>query len=212
MASQELVVINKAGKKVGTHAVPADIFSAKVAVGLLHEVVRWQRAKKRAGTHAVKTRAEVSGGGVKPWKQKGTGRARAGSIRSPLWVGGGVAHGPKPHKYEFSINKKARKRALSSVLSARHADEKLLVVDDFGLTEIKTKNAVSLLQSIGIPAGAKVVFVVPEQSEALKKSVRNIPGVKTLPVSGLNVYDLIHTEYVVMQDSVVDDVVSRVAF
>ena len=205
----ELNVVDAAGKKVGSKKVAAEVFAAEVNKNLLHQVVRWQRAKKRAGTHSVKTRSQVRGGGAKPWRQKGTGRARAGSSSSPIWVGGGVAHGPKVRSYEFSLNKKEKTKATCSALSARNADGKLLVLKSFDLEEIKTKAANQVLNAIGIESGKKAVVVLPEGEQTVEKSLRNLSGVKALVPGGVNVYDLINAEYVVILDEALEPVEQR---
>ena len=197
MESIELKVINSSGKKAGKKEVASFVFNESVPASLLHQVVRWQRACWRAGTHAVKTRAQMSGGGAKPWKQKGTGRARAGSNTSPLWVGGGVAHGPKPRKYDFKINKKDRKKALAGAIASRKNEERLIVLDSFGLSEVKTKKALEVLKSIGL-ANAKVLVVLPEYDEAVFKSLRNVPGVKVIDAKAINVYDILSHEYLLV--------------
>jgi large subunit ribosomal protein L4 len=197
-------VKDSSGKKSGSRELSAEQFSTVVKTGLLHQLVRWQRSKRRAGTHAVKTRATVSGGGIKPWRQKGTGRARAGSIRSPLWVKGGIAHGPKPRSYEFDLNKKQRKKALSGALSTRLEEGRLLIVKDFSLEQIKTKQAVQVLENIGVAKGKKALVVVTADDDFSYKSLRNISGVKVIRVNGLNVYDVVNSEYVVLTEPALD--------
>jgi len=189
------------------------IFGAKVNPGILHQVVRWQRAKSRAGTHTTLTRSAVSGGGAKPWRQKGTGRARAGSSSSPVWVGGGVAHGPKQRSYEFRLNKKERRQAICGALSQRRGEGRLMVIRDFGLSEIKTKAAVGVLrQGFGIEEGKKVLVVLPEGDEINTKSLRNISGVRILSTAGLNVYDVLNAEYVLMADDAIEPVQARLGY
>lgn len=207
----QIEVRNAAGKGVSKRALSAAVFGAPVKKSVVHQVVRWQRAKKRAGTHATKTRATMSGGGVKPWKQKGTGRARAGSIRSPLWVGGGIAHGPKPRKYDFSLNKKQRRLALAGALSARQAEDRLLLLENFGLSEIKTKDAATVLSRLGIGKGEKTLVVFNEADTTAERSLRNIAGVKVALVAGLNVYDVTGAKFVVLVGSAVDGVEARLS-
>ena len=203
----ELEEKDAAGKGVGKKAVPANVFGIDREDGLFHQVVRWQRAKKRAGTHAVKTRSEVAGGGTKPWRQKGTGRARAGSNSSPVWIGGGVAHGPKPRSYEFKLNRKQRKKALCSALSQRREAGALIVVDDFGLSEIKTKAAHEVLSAIGVEKYSKAVVVTEDEKVSL--SLRNIDGVSVLESEGLNVYDVLNSEYIVVVGKSLDSILER---
>ena len=186
------------GKEIGKKSVSADIFGATAPKHLFHSVVRWQRAKKRAGTHSTQTRAEMSGGGKKPWRQKGTGNARAGSNTSSIWVGGGIAHGPKPRDYEYRLNKQERRIALLGAISSRQAEGRLLVIDGFGLTEPSTKSALKVLESLKITAGARTLIILPEGDTVAEKSLRNIEGVTTMPVTGLNVYDILNSKFVVI--------------
>jgi large subunit ribosomal protein L4 len=194
----EITIHNSSGKKAGKQSIPSTMLPAALTTPVIHQVVRWQRSKKRAGTHNVKTRAEVRGGGAKPWKQKGTGNARAGSNTSPLWVGGGVAHGPKQKSYEFSLNKKERKKALQNALSLRHQEGRLVLVDDFGLNKASTKGAVAVLEALGIAKGDSVLVIVPDMNEINFKSLRNIKGVKAILPAGLNVYDILAAKYLVL--------------
>lgn len=205
----ELSVVDASGKSVGKKSVSSEFAAEKITISLLHQVVRWQRAKRRAGTHSVKTRAEVAGGGVKPWKQKGTGRARAGSNTSPLWVGGGVAHGPKPRSYEFRLNKKEKRAALSCAVSQRRLEGRLIVVDSFGLSGIKTKAAKAVLSAVGVKNGAKTLVVVPSDDMVLEKSLRNLANVKVIQAGGLNVYDVLHSEFLVFVGEAVTSVDER---
>lgn len=211
MASTEITVVDSKGKKSGTRQVAERLTSTEPKKALLHQTVRWQRSKRRAGTHSTRTRAEVTGGGTKPWKQKGTGRARAGSNTSPLWVGGGIAHGPKPRSYEFSMNKKERKLALAGAISARSAEGALFVVKSFGLSKPKTKDACAVLSAIGVPEGEKAVVVVPRADEVTWKSVRNIRTVRVVAPEGLNVYDILNARYLVLTEDALSAVEARVA-
>jgi large subunit ribosomal protein L4 len=170
-------------------------FGIEPNVPVMHQVVTAQLAARRAGTHSTKTRAEVRGGGAKPWKQKGTGRARAGSTRSPIWVGGGIAHGPKPRDYSERTNKKMIKLALRSALSDRVADDRVRVVDDWNLEAPSTKQAKSILASLGVEGRALVV--VGREDEAARKSFRNLPEVHVLVADQLNTYDVLVSDYVV---------------
>ncbi len=201
-----LAVYSAQKEKVGDITVSDDIFGVKPKIGILHEVVKWQLAKKRAGTASTKTRAEVSGGGRKPWRQKGTGRARVGSIRSPLWRHGGVAHGPKPRDYSYSLPKKVRKLALKMALSDKVASDRIYVLRDFGLDEIKTKKMANLLKTFECP---KAVIVTLDKDKNVELSSRNIPGVKVLLEKGLNVYDLLKYEYLLIEEKAIQSLEER---
>ncbi len=193
-------VYDLARKKVGTMELSSEIFEAPVKKHLLHEVVNWQLAKKRAGTSSTKTRGEVRGGGAKPWKQKHTGRARAGSRRSPIWRKGGVVFGPKPKDWSYSIPKKVRKGALLSALSSRFGEGAIVVLDSFELPEIKTRQVVKFMKDFEF---SQALVIVSSDNENLRKSARNIPDVKVLRDDGLNVYDLLrHKNIVMVRDSV----------
>ena len=170
------------------------IFGAKVDKNLFHEVVKMQLANRRGGNACTKTRSEVSGGGRKPWRQKGTGRARAGSTRSPLWVGGGVVFGPKPRDYSYSLPKKVRRAALKSALSLKVKEGKLLIVDNLNLEEIKTKAFVSLLKRLAVEGA----LIVDSDNVNLERSARNLHAVKVLRPEGLNVYDILKYEYLLL--------------
>ncbi|MFB6351094.1 MAG: 50S ribosomal protein L4 [Bradymonadaceae bacterium] len=187
------------------------VFEAPVREHLFWEVVKWQQAKRRSGTHNSKSRSEVRGGGKKPWAQKGTGRARHGSIRSPLWVGGGMAHGPSPRDYDYNISKKKRRAALRAALSGRAQEGNVRVVEAFDLPEIKTKGARDALESLDA-TNALVVDTTerdPEtgevqHNEKLRLSVRNLPDVKYLAADGLNVEDILRYEVLVLTQDAVD--------
>ena len=190
-----------------------DVFAAPVREHLFWEVVNWQRARRRKGTHKTKGRSEVRGGGRKPWRQKGTGRARHGSIRSPLWVGGGTTFGPKPRDYSYSMPKKKRRAALRSVLSMKAENGQLKVVEDLNLPEIKTKKAVQTLATLESPNALVVDTTERDDSdnsvqhnETLRLSVRNLKGVKYLAAEGLNVEDVLRFEKVVISRSAVEQV------
>lgn len=170
------------------------IFGAKVDKNLFHEVVKMQLANRRGGNACTKTRSEVSGGGRKPWRQKGTGRARAGSTRSPLWVGGGVVFGPKPRDYSYSLPKKVRRAALKSALSLKVKEGKLLIVENLNLEEIKTKAFVSLLKRLAV----EDALIVDSDNVNLERSARNLHTVKVLRPEGLNVYDILKYEYLLL--------------
>jgi large subunit ribosomal protein L4 len=194
-------VINQLGEKVGAVELDARVFQAEVREQLVQRVVVWQLAKRRAGNAATRTRGQTRGGGKKPWRQKGTGRARAGTIRSPLWPGGGTVFGPHPRSYEFSMPKKARKAALCSVLSDKLAENRLTVVDKLDLDAPKTKNFVQVCKGIGL-GDRKAVFITAGRDETLLRSSRNLYRCLVLPCEGLNVYDLLrHERVVILQDS-----------
>ncbi|SDP26516.1 50S ribosomal protein L4 [Desulforhopalus singaporensis] len=190
-------IVNTKNESVGEIELNDAVFNREVKPYILHEVVRMQRAAKRAGNACTKTRVEVSGGGKKPWRQKGTGRARSGTRTSPLWRGGGVTFGPKPRDYAFKVNKKVRKQAVSMALSARFQEGNLVVVDDFNMDEIKTKDFVSIMNLLEIDNG---LIVTDDASENLAKSSRNVNGYKILSSEGLNVYDiLLHKKIILVQ-------------
>lgn len=205
----KLNVLNMNGQNVGEIELAESIFNVEVNEHVLYEVVKNQLANKRQGTQSAKTRAEVRGGGRKPWKQKGTGRARAGSLRSPLFAGGGVIFGPKPRSYSFNMPQKARQLALKSALSAR--ESQIVVVKDFStIAEPKTKLMVSALKSLNV--NGKVLIVAntkAEENKNLELSARNIPSVKLLLPSNLNVKDLLEADFVVMTESAVNEITER---
>lgn len=176
--------------KTETLELSAVVFGEKPRPHLFHAEVRRQLAKRRAGTHSTKNRQMVSGGGIKPWKQKGTGRARQGSIRSPQWAGGGVVFGPVPRSHEHSLNKKTRRAALRGALSLRAGESALVVVDRLSLSEIKTKKMAELLAKLGL-AEQTVLIVLAEADAKVEKSARNLPGVSVIRAEGLNVYDVL---------------------
>ncbi len=190
-------VKNIKNEKVGEIELDDQIFNCEVKGYLLHDVVRMQRATKRAGTASTKTRREVRGSSAKPWRQKGTGRARSGSRRSPIWRGGGVAFGPKPRDYSFKLNRKVKKQAVAMALSARHQEGNLVVLDDFTLEQIKTKEFVNVMNTLELDTA---LIVIEEANENLTKSSRNVNGFKVLNPEGLNVYDiLLHKNLVLLQ-------------
>jgi large subunit ribosomal protein L4 len=181
---------------VGTVELDPRVFNAPVKVHLLHEVVVYQEAKHRRGTASTKRRGEVAGSNKKPWRQKGTGRARSGERRSPLWTGGGIVFGPKPRDYSFKVMKKVRKAALKSALSAKRQEEKLLVVDELKLDRIKTKDFAAWLS--GLKISSKVLVVIAAADPAIETSARNLPRVKVLRADGINVRDVLNHERLVM--------------
>ena len=194
-------VFDKTGKKVSDIALSDAIFAITPNASAMHLCVVAYLANQRQGTQSTLTRAEVRGGGKKPWRQKGSGRARQGSIRSPQWTHGGIALGPKPREYGKTVNKKVRGLAMKSALSSKVAAEELIVLDSLEMNEIKTKEVVSVLKAL--ETGKKVLIVLPEKNETVYRSARNIKGVKTTLVSTLNVYDILNCDsLVVLKDAV----------
>lgn len=175
------------------------IFGVEPNVGVMHQVVNAQLAARRAGTHKTKTRTEVRGGGAKPWKQKGTGRARAGSSRSPIWIGGGTVHGPRPRDYSERTNKKMKRLALRSALSDRAAESKVMVVANWGFDAPSTKAAKTALADLGVTG--RVLVVLERDDELAWKSMRNLPMVHLLAADQLNTYDVLVSDYVVFTTS-----------
>ncbi len=203
-------VVNMAGKEVGEIALSEKVFGAKVNEAVLHTAVRAYLMNQRQGTQSTLTRTEVSGGGKKPWKQKGTGHARQGSTRAPQWVHGGIVFGPKPRSYRVNLNKGLKRAALFSALSSKVLDSEMVVVDAITATEYKTKAMVSMLSAIG--AGKKTLVVLPEVNEFVIKSCANIEGVKTTQWNTINVYDILNCNtLVVAQDAVakIEEVYAR---
>lgn len=192
----KLPVYDRDGKTVEEIKLKAEVFDVEVNPAVVHQVVRAQLAAARRGTAKTKTRSEVRGGGKKPWRQKGTGRARIGSIRAPHWVGGGTVFGPSPRDYSFSVPKKMRRVALRGILSAKAKEGNLVILDDFGLETPKTKEAIQVLKNLNVDKKATVI-VGDEQFTAVR-SVRNIDGVRVIFCSELNAYDLLDNEYLVM--------------
>lgn len=188
-------VVDMNGQKVGELDLPEAVFAVEVNEGLMHDAVVAHLASQRRGTHDTKTRGEVSGGGRKPWRQKGTGRARQGSIRAPQWTGGGTVFGPTPREYAYKLPKKMRRLALKSALSAKLAAEELVVVDELKLSEPKTKDMAAVLRALNAPE-ALVVTAGPDETVSLAS--RNLPGVKTTAADGLNVYDILNHDRLVM--------------
>ena len=188
-------VLNMAGAEVGSMELNDAIFGIEPNKTVVHEVVKNHLANCRQGTQSALTRAEVSGGGRKPWRQKGTGHARQGSTRAPQWTHGGIVFAPKPRDYSYRINRKLKRVALKSVLSAKAASGDLLVVDDLALDAIKTKNIQAFLDAV---SAGKTIFVTPEVNENVYKSARNIPGVSTTTAKILSVYDIVNAEKLVI--------------
>jgi large subunit ribosomal protein L4 len=194
---------NTTGKQVGDIELTDSVFNENINEHAVHQVVTAQLAKIRQGTASTKTRGEVSGGGRKPWRQKGTGRARHGSIRSPLWVGGGTVFGPKPRDYDKKVPRKVKKLALRSILTDKVNTGSLLVIEDLKFDEPKTSKMVELLKNLELE-GAKVVVVIPDKDTNLYLSARNIPGVKTLVVDALNAYDLLDNDYIIIAQEAIE--------
>ncbi len=197
----KLAVLDKTGKKVSDIQLSDDIFAIEPNESAMHLMVVNYLANQRQGTQSTLTRSEVSGGGKKPWRQKGTGRARQGSTRAPQWTHGGIALGPKPRDYGFDVNKKVKRLAMKSALSAKVAAEEMIVLDSFGLDAIKTKEAAEVLAAI--KAGKKTLIVLPEKNDIVYKSARNIEGTNVSLVNTLNVYDILNCNtIVVLKDAV----------
>ncbi|QDG52637.1 50S ribosomal protein L4 [Persicimonas caeni] len=206
-------VVDLKNEKVGDADLDDAIFAAPVREYLFWEVVNWQRARRRAGTHKVKGRSEVRGGGKKPWRQKGTGRARHGTIRSPLWVGGGTVHGPSPRDYSYSMPKKKRKAALRSALSMKARDGQLRVVDSLEFPEIKTKFAAQVLETLEAPSALFVDATSRDEetnavahNDKLRLSVRNLKDAKYLASEGLNVEDVLRYDVLVLSQQALDHI------
>ena len=202
-------ILSTTGEKLGEITLNKEVFGVEPNLHVMHLALRRQLDNGRQGSASTKTRAEVSGGGKKPWKQKGTGRARAGSLRSPLFVGGGVIFGPKPRDYGFNMPQKARKLALKSALSSK--EDQLVVVKYFStIAEPKTKLMVSALKSLNVSGKTLIIAdLKAEENKNLVMSARNIPSVKLLLPSNLNVKDLLEADYVVMTESAVNDITER---
>ncbi len=194
-------VFDMNGKKVSDLALAESVFGIEPNSYAMHLCVVNYLANQRQGTQSTRTRSEVSGGGKKPWKQKGTGRARQGSTRAPQWTHGGIAHGPKPREYGFSINKKVRRLAMKSAFSSKVAAEELVVLDSLKLDTIKTKEVVKVLSAL--ETGKKVLLVLPENNDVIYRSARNIAGVKVSTVNTLNVYDILNCDtMLVLKDGI----------
>jgi large subunit ribosomal protein L4 len=200
----KLQVLDKNGQQVGDIELSEAIFGITPNEAVLHEAVVMQQASLRRGTHAVKNRAAVSGGGKKPWRQKGTGRARAGSIRSPLWVGGGVVFGPTPRSYAYKLPKKVRRLAIKSALSSKVQDNELVVLDQLTLEQPKTREMVQVLKNLG--ATKKALIVTDNLEENVVLSTRNIPGVKVIHADGVNVLDVLYHDKLILTRGAVNRV------
>ena len=194
-------VYNMEGREVETIDLSDDVFGVEINEHLVHMAVVQQLANKRQGTQKAKTRSEVSGGGRKPWRQKGTGHARQGSTRAPQWVHGGIALGPKPRDYSYSLNKKVRRLAMKSALSTKVIDNNMIVLDALALDGYKTKTIVEMLKALGVEG--KALIVTAEADAKVIKSAANIPGVKTAAVNTLNVYDILnYDKFIVVKNAV----------
>ena len=193
-------VYNIEGKVVGDMELNDAVFGVEVNTHLVHQAVVLQLANKRQGTQSAKTRSEVSGGGRKPWRQKGTGHARQGSTRSPQWTGGGIVFAPKPRDYSFKMNKKEKNLALKSVLTTKVAENKFIVVDGLNFDEIKTKNMVNVLKNLEVK---KALVVTDDDNKNVTLSSRNIPGVKTAFTNTINVYDILKYDKMVVAKDVI---------
>jgi len=192
----DLSVQNIKGENVGEVSLRDNIFNAKINKYLIHQVVKRYLANKRRGTASTKNRSEVRGGGAKPWKQKGTGRARAGTNRSPIWVGGGTAFGPAPRDYSFSLPKKIKNAALKSVLSDKFENKEIIIIDKLSLKENKTSKMVEILKNL--QAFKKPLIITEKEDSIIALSVKNIKGAKVLPVSKINTYDLINQKKIII--------------
>ena len=192
-------VLNMAGNQVGEVELNAAIFGIEPNMHVVHEVVKNHLANCRQGTQSALTRAEVSGGGKKPWRQKGTGHARQGSTRAPQWTHGGIAFAPKPRSYRYTVNKKVRRLALKSVLSAKAAEDKIIVVDSISMDAIKTKAFKGFLDAV--KCDGKAVVITPEVNQTIVRSARNIPGVSTTTARMLSVYDIVNAKYLVIDQN-----------
>ena len=201
-------VYNIQKEKVGELDLKDEIFGVEVQGHLLHEVVTWQLACRRSGTACTKTRAEVHGGGRKPWRQKGTGRARVGSNRSPLWRGGGIVFGPRPRSYAYTLPKKVRRLALKMALSSKLANGQLVVLDAYPHTTPKTKDFLEVLRAFDL---SKALFVTQEDNRALTLSARNVPYVQVMPPAGLNVYDILKHTHLVLFSPALSAIEARLA-
>jgi large subunit ribosomal protein L4 len=201
-------VFNIDKEKVGEIDLKDEIFDVEVNPPVLHEVVTWQRACRRSGTASTKTRAEVAGSGRKPWRQKGTGRARVGSIRSPLWRGGGTVFGPRPRSYAYALPKKVRRLALKMALTSKLQAGQLVVLEGYPQEAPKTKEFVQVLKNFDI---AKALFITSEEHQVLKLSARNVPYVQVMLTAGLNVYDILRHDYLVLLSPAVAQIEARLA-
>jgi large subunit ribosomal protein L4 len=202
-------VLDAAGAKTGSRELPSSLFEAAVSVPLMHQVVVAGLAGIRSGSHSTKTRGQVRGGGKKPWRQKGTGRARQGSIRSPQWVGGGVAHGPQPHGHELRVNKKMKRGAMRSALTDALRSGKLAVVDDLSFDTPKTARAVEIVTALEL--SGRVLLVLPEPQDVVERSFRNLSAVRIAYAPSLGVYELLAADRVLFTGAALDVLDAREA-
>jgi large subunit ribosomal protein L4 len=200
-------VLTQSKEPSGEMTLPTGVFDGPVRKHLLYEAVKMQQANKRAGTAATKTRAFVSGGGKKPWRQKGTGRARAGSSRSPIWVGGATIFGPQPRSYAYRMPSSARRAALRAVLALKVKEGKLVVLDQIVVEPAKTKVLAKMVADLGLKSA---LFIVPVAHEGLERAARNLPRIKVLRVAGANVYDILRYEHLVLTRESIDALSDRV--
>jgi len=196
-------LFNKEGKQIGDFQLNEAVFGVEVNENAIHQVVVALLANKRQGTQSAKTRAEVRGGGIKPWRQKGTGRARQGSIRSPQWIKGGVVFAPKPRDYRVSVPKSMRRVALMSALTSKVVAEEMIVMEDLSFEAIKTKQVADMLKTLGFK---KALIVTAESNEVIYKSTRNIEGVSVIPSNNINVYDLLKYDKIIMTKDAVSKI------
>ena len=199
-------IVNTSAEKVGDIDLKDELFTVEVQTGILHDIVCMQRANRRQGTACTKTRGEVAGSGAKPWRQKGTGRARAGSRKSPIWRGGGKAFGPRPRDYSYKLPKKVRRLALRMALSARFGEGNLVVLDSFEMPEIKTKEFVKVMNNFDFD---NCLIITGDENENVKLSSRNAVGHKVLPVAGLNVYDILKYSKLMLEQSTLAQIEER---
>lgn len=198
-----LKVYNQEGKEVGDIQLNESIFDVEISKDAMHQVVLAQLANKRQGTQSAKTRAEVRGGGIKPWRQKGTGRARQGSIRAPQWIHGGIVFAPKPRDYRVSVPKSMRRTALKSALTSKVQDNEMIVLENLEFNAPKTKGMISVLNAF---EAKKTLIIVAESNENVYKSARNIPGVAVIPVNNINVYDILKYEKLMLTKGAVSKI------
>ena len=200
----KVALYNNEGNQVGEVSLEDSIFATDININLMHRAVQMYLASQRRGTASTKQRGEVRGGGRKPWRQKGTGRARHGTIRSPLWVGGGVTFGPKPRDYSQKMTKKAKRKAIKSALTSKLKDGHLVVLEELSMDAPKTKEVVNLLENLKI--NHKVLIVTSSSDLNVYRSARNIPGVESTVASNLNVYDILNHDYLVLTQEAVSTI------
>ena len=205
----EVKVVNVGGEEVGTVSLKDEVFAAPVNEALVHEVVVGYQANRRQGTASTKTRSEASGGGTKPWREKGTGRARAGTIRSPIWRGGGIVFGPKPRDYRKAVPKRKRQQALKSALSASLSAGSLLVVDAIECTEPKTRVIARILNDLG--AERKTLIIITEPNREIYLATRNLATARAVPVSSLNALDVLGAEHIVIERQAIEKLERRLS-